>query len=77
MGMAISEVERKLRHLKSLVRGDCKRIQDAERLIDDLLNGHPLMPGWGKHLAQILNEITAARQSMQHFGLNMPFSKIK
>lgn len=72
----MTEAEKKLRNLRQLVRDDCRRIWMAERALDAQMN-LPSTYERGRVIAQILNEITIARQSMQHFGLGIPLEKCK
>jgi hypothetical protein len=74
--MSITGTRRELAQLRRIVKENCKRIYQAEQYIDSLMQG-PSTEDRGRRIAQVMNSITCARQSMLHFGLGIDLKKIK
>jgi hypothetical protein len=69
------DLSREVRRLRSLIRDECELIYLAEVGIDTAMQG-PSTEERGVRIAKCINQITMCRQSLVHFGLGIPLSRV-
>lgn len=72
----MTEFKSELYKLKKLIREECERIRIAENAIDAAMQG-PSTEQRGQKIGRAMTEITMARHSLLHFGLDVPLNKLK
>jgi hypothetical protein len=61
--------------LRKLIKENCERIKHAEDVMDLVMKEPSSLDREGR-IAWAMNQITIARQSLLHFGLNIPLDKL-